>query len=72
MVLYSGTEIEKCTAYVTTDISWMPEKDERSKFCCIGAIHTAFTRGGMATSQWHYYISSRPLTPSELLYYARK
>lgn len=32
----------------------------------------AFTCGDMTTSQWHYYISSRPLTASELLYHARK
>ena len=64
--------IEKRTAYVTTDISWMPEKGEWSKLCCIGAIHTAFTRGDMTTSQWHYYISSRPLTAAQLLYHARK
>lgn len=64
--------IEKRTAFVTEDISWLPEKAEWSNLCCIGAIHTEFTCGKTTTSQWHYYISSRSLTAEELLCHARK
>lgn len=35
------------------------------------AIHTEFTKGGEACSEWHYYIYSCKLTPEELLQYAR-
>ena len=38
---------------------------------CIGAIHTEFTKDGKTSSEWHYYISSRKLSPDELLRHAR-
>ena len=38
---------------------------------CIGAIHTEFTTKKGTSSEWHYYISSRPLTTEELLHHAR-
>jgi hypothetical protein len=37
---------------------------------CIGAIRNRFTIKGNTTEEWHYYISSRLLTPEELLKYA--
>lgn len=64
--------IETRTAYATADTSWMPEKTEWAKLSCIGAIHTEFTKGSNKTDEWHYYVSSRPLSAKELLYHARK
>ena len=37
----------------------------------IGAIHTEFEKAGHKSSEWHYYISSAPLTAQELLKHAR-
>ena len=62
---------EKRTAYVTTDISWMAERKKWKNLSCIGAIKTEFERKGVKTEEWHYYISSRPLTALELLHHAR-
>lgn len=71
-----GTEknrgrIEKRTAYVTSDIGWMHNREEWEGLQCIGAIHTEFEAKGAKSSEWHYYISSRRLSAEELLYYAR-
>lgn len=63
--------IETGTAFITTDIDWLPQRNEWKKLCCIAAIHTEFeTKKGKA-SEWHYYISSYPLTPEQLLHHAR-
>ncbi len=64
--------IEKRTAFSTSDISWLPDKDAWEGIRCIGAIHTEFTVGKERTSEWHYYICSRLLSAEELLYHARK
>lgn len=64
--------IETRTAYITTDVSWLPAKDDWAKLACIGAIHTEFIKGDNKTDEWHYYISSRALSAKELLYHARK
>lgn len=63
--------IENRTAYVTTDIDWLDQKSKWEKLCCIGAIHTEFETKKGKSSEWHYYISSRILTPDELLHHAR-
>jgi len=63
--------IEKRTAFVTDDISWLFGKDEWSGLVCIGAIHTEFKTKNGTSSEWHYYISSRNLTAEELLSHAR-
>lgn len=64
--------IEKRTGYVSSDIDWMEQKEEWNGLKSIGAIHTEFTdKNGKTTSEWHYYISSREMTPEELLHYAR-
>ena len=63
--------IEKRTAYVTTDINWLTQKKDWIKLACIGAIHTEFQTKACKTSEWHYYISSRSLSASELLHHAR-
>jgi predicted transposase YbfD/YdcC len=66
-----GGRIEKRTAYATCDIEWLEGKDTWVDLACIGAIHTEFEKDGKKSSEWHYYISSAPLAPDELLYHAR-
>lgn len=63
--------IETRTAYTTTDIDWMPQKDKWNKLSCIGAIKSEVERNGEKSEEWHYYLSSRKLTASELLHHAR-
>ncbi len=67
----NGGRIEKRTAYTTTYIDWLEGKEKWKNLSTIGAIHTEFTKNGETSSEWHYYISSRKLTPEELLKYAR-
>ena len=67
----NGGRIEKRTAYTTTEIDWLYNKDKWENIKTIGAIHTEFTKDEKASSEWHYYISSRELTPEELLKHAR-
>jgi predicted transposase YbfD/YdcC len=67
----NGGRIEKRTGYVSHDIDWLRGRENWEKMSCIGAIHTEFEKGGKKTSEWHYYISSAPLTAEELLKHAR-
>lgn len=67
----NGGRIEKRTAYTTTEIDWLPNKDQWENLTTIGAIHTEFTKDDKTSSEWHYYISSRELSPKELLHHAR-
>lgn len=50
--------IETRTAFVTSDIHWLEQKEEWKNLCCIGAIHTEFQTKKGTSSEWHYYISS--------------
>ena len=68
---FNGGRIEKRTAYTTTAINWLPGIEEWANLKTIGAIHTEFEKGGKKSSEWHYYISSRELTPKSLLKHAR-
>lgn len=63
--------IEKRTAFVTSNIDWIDYKEDWVKLKTIGAIHTSFTMKSSTTEQWHYYISSKPLSPEDLLRHAR-
>lgn len=63
--------IEKRTAYVTTDISWLPQKSDWKKLSCIGAIKTKFESKKGKSMEWHYFISSRVLSAEDLLHHAR-
>lgn len=63
--------LERRTAFVTSDIDWMPDKAEWEGLKSIGAVHTEFESNNEKTSEWHYYISSRRLTARELLHHAR-
>lgn len=63
--------IETRTAYTTSEITWLRQRGEWKNLCCIGAIHTEFQTKKGNSDEWHYYISSRPLTADELLHHAR-
>ena len=41
------------------------------KLTTVGAIHRQFTKDGITSDTWHYYISSRPLTSEKFLHHAR-
>ncbi len=68
----NGGRIEKRTAYTATEIDWLYNKEKWENLKTIGAIHTEFTKDKKKSSEWHYYISSRELTPEELLKHARQ
>lgn len=63
--------LEKRTGYVTCDIGWLPQRKEWKNLACIGAIKAERRIGKAQSIEWHYYISSRPLTAKELLHHAR-
>jgi predicted transposase YbfD/YdcC len=63
--------IETRTAYSTCEIDWLFGKDEWAGLTCIGAINTRFETERGKTDEWHFYISSRPLSAEQLLRHAR-
>jgi predicted transposase YbfD/YdcC len=63
--------IERRTAFITDDIDWLHSKGEWTEIASIGAINTKFSTTKGETDEWHYYITSRPLTARELLKHAR-
>jgi len=63
--------IEKRIAFTTAEIDWMECKSGWKSLASIGAINTQFTSKKGMTNEWHYYISSKELTPEELLKHAR-
>lgn len=64
--------IEKRTAFVTSKINWMQEKDGWEGLKCIGGnLHTEFETKGVRSSEWHYYIANLELTVKELLHHIR-
>ena len=67
----NGGRIEKRTAYISKEIDWLDGRDTWKNLACIGAIHTEFEKAGKKSSEWHYYISSAPLTAKGLLTHAR-
>ena len=62
---------EERSAYVTSNINNITQKDDWANLKCIGAIQREVTKGTTKSSEWHYYISNRDLMPQELLYMAR-
>lgn len=64
--------IETRTAYSTCDVEWLYGRKEWQNLCCIGAINTVFETPNDKTNEWHYFISSRPLSAEELLERSRK
>lgn len=67
----NGGRIETRTAFSCSDIEWLDGKETWKNLSCIGAIHREFEKGGLKSSEWHYYISSAPLSPEALLTHAR-
>jgi predicted transposase YbfD/YdcC len=67
----NGGRMEKRTAYASRDIEWLDGRENFKNLSCIGAIHRQFEKDGNTSSEWHYYISSKPLTAKELLVHAR-
>lgn len=67
----NGGRIERRTAYACRDIDWLDGKKDWKNLQFIGAIHTEFEKDGKCSSEWHYYISSAPLTAESLLKHAR-
>ena len=63
--------IEIRTAYTTNDIAWLYRKEKWKNLNCIGAIKKEVEADGTRTEEWHYYISSRKLSATELLHHAR-
>ena len=63
--------VEYRKAIVTYNIEGLPGKGDWEGLVCIGAINRQFTTKKETTNEWHYYISSRKLTPEELLKHAR-
>lgn len=63
--------VEKRSAFVTEETGWLTDREEWAGLSCIGAVHTEFETKKGKTEEWHYYISSRRLTASELLHHAR-
>jgi predicted transposase YbfD/YdcC len=68
----NGGRIECRTAFVSHKIGdWLHNRKEWVNLSCIGAVHTEFEKDGKCSSEWHYYISSTPLTAKSLLHHAR-
>lgn len=63
--------IETRTAFVTREIDWLKSNHDWVNLRCIGALHTSFVSKADTSDEWHYYISSKQLTPEELLRHAR-
>jgi predicted transposase YbfD/YdcC len=67
----NGGRIEKRAAYVSCDIEWLDGRENFKNLSCIGAIRRQFEKDGNKSDEWHYYISSKPLSAEELLTHAR-
>jgi predicted transposase YbfD/YdcC len=67
----NGGRIETRTAYVSRGIEWLHGHENWVNLSCIGAIHREFEKSGKKSSEWHYYISSAPLTAEGLLKHVR-
>lgn len=63
--------IEKRTGFVSHDVKWLKKDHDWEKLVCFGAIHSEFESKNGKSSEWHYFISSKLLTPEELLKHAR-
>ena len=69
----NGGRIEIRTSYVSTDLIRMKSLKNWPNLTTVGAIHRQFenVKHGHKSSEWHYYISSAPLTPQQLLHHTR-
>ena len=62
---------ETRTAMVSNEISALRNAKKWPNLASIGAIKTEFKVKGKSTTAWHFYISSKLLTPETLLNHAR-
>lgn len=67
----NGGRLEKRTAYVSNTIDWLDNRNVWKNLSVIGAIHREFEKDGKCSNEWHYYISSTPLTAEALLRHVR-
>ena len=64
----NGNRIEHRTAYVCNNgIEDLKNARGWTDLSCFGAIHRQFEVNGKLTDEWHYYISSRQLSPQDFL-----
>jgi len=63
--------IERRISYVSSNIDWLHNGNEWAQLACIGAINRIVKTSSGTTNEWHYFISSRHLTASDLLKHAR-
>ena len=63
--------IEFRRAFVSNDISNILTSEEWRALACVGAINRQVIRNDNLSNEWHLYISSRPLSATELLRYSR-
>jgi len=63
----NGGRIERRTAYVSYDVENLKNARKWVGLSCIGAICRQVELNGKTTDEWHYYISSRKLTPDDFL-----
>ena len=67
----NGGRIERRTAWVCDDFEQTDEMKKWADLCCIGVIKTEFETKKGKSEEFHYYISSAPLTVENLLKHAR-
>jgi len=67
----SRGRIERRISFVTPNINWIHNGNEWVNLTCIGAINRIVTTTNGTTNEWHYFISSRQLTATNLLKHAR-
>jgi predicted transposase YbfD/YdcC len=60
------------TAYATSELEWLLRKNDWENLVFVGAINTRFSSETGTSDEWHYYISSRRLSPEQLLVHARR
>jgi predicted transposase YbfD/YdcC len=67
----NGGRVERRTAYACRDVDWLDGRENWKNLRFVGAIHREFEKDGKCSSEWHYYISSAPLSAESLLRHAR-
>jgi predicted transposase YbfD/YdcC len=63
----NGGRIERRTAYVSHEVKELKNARKWVGLSCFGAIRRQVEFNGKTTDEWHYYISSRKLTPDDFL-----
>jgi predicted transposase YbfD/YdcC len=65
-----GGRVETHTAWVSNDVEWLNDLTWQG-LKCVGMIRRIAEFKGKKTEEFHYYISSKDMTPQELLKHAR-